>query len=210
VTRMAGPDRGEFPFSRPLAVSEIPEEGLNTTIRADETERAALAAANGLVALTRLEADFRVERGAAGALDVTGTLTADVRQSCVVTLEYFDASIVEPIHLRFVAPVETEAAPRHGKSAGRALRAEAAAHASGAGRSHHAADMDDDPPDPLIGGEIDLGAVAAEFLTLGLDPYPKKPGAHFQEPATSESAAVSSPFAKLRSALKSGHNSDES
>jgi hypothetical protein len=208
MTRMAGPDRGEFPFSRPLTVSEIPEEGLKITIRADEKERAALAAANGLVALTRLEADLRVERGAAGDLDVTGTLTADVRQSCVVTLEDFDATIVEPIHVRFAPAPETEAPSRHGKGAGRVMRAEAA-HASGAGRSHHAVDMDEDAPDPLIGGEIDLGAVAAEFLTLGLDPYPKKPGARFEEPAPEENAGISSPFAELRSALKSGHNSDE-
>lgn len=209
MTRIAGPDRGEFPFSRPLTVSEIPDEGLKTTIRADEKERAALAAANGLVALTRLEAVLSVERGAAGALDVTGTLTADVRQNCVVTLEDFDATIVEPIHMRFAPAAETEAPSRHAKSARRAMRAEAA-HASGAGRSHHAVNMDDDPPDPLIGEEIDLGAVAAEFLTLGLDPYPKKPGARFEELAPNESVAASSPFAKLRSALKSRPNSDES
>ena len=37
-----------------------------------------------------------------------------------------------------------------------------------------------DPPDPIIGGKIDLGALASEFLALGLDPYPRKPGAKFQ------------------------------
>ena len=30
--------------------------------------------------------------------------------------------------------------------------------------------------EPLIDGKVDLGALATEFLILGLDPYPRKPG----------------------------------
>ena len=41
---------------------------------------------------------------------------------------------------------------------------------------------DEDEPDPIIGGKIDLGALAAEFFALGLDPWPRKPGAAFQWP----------------------------
>ena len=37
-------------------------------------------------------------------------------------------------------------------------------------------------PEPLIGGVVDLGALATEFLILGLDPYPRKPGAVFEPP----------------------------
>ncbi len=36
-----------------------------------------------------------------------------------------------------------------------------------------------DPPDPIVNGRIDLGQLAAEFLALGLDPYPRKPGVEF-------------------------------
>ena len=36
--------------------------------------------------------------------------------------------------------------------------------------------------DPIINGEIDLGAIAAETLGLELDPYPRKPGEHFDGP----------------------------
>jgi hypothetical protein len=205
MMRMAEPDRANIPFSRPLAVSEVPEEGLKTTIRADEKECAALAAVNGLVALTRLEADLQVKKESAGAVSVTGAFTADLRQTCVVTLEDFDATIVEPIHVRFAPPLETQPA-RHGKGAERGSRRPTFEETS-AGHGHHAIDIDDETPDPLIGGEIDLGAVAAEFLTLSLDPYPKKPGASFQEPAPGEGETISSPFAKLRSALKSGPHS---
>ena len=37
-------------------------------------------------------------------------------------------------------------------------------------------------PEPLIDGVVDLGALATEFLILGLDPYPRKPGAVFELP----------------------------
>jgi len=33
-----------------------------------------------------------------------------------------------------------------------------------------------------VGGVVDLGALATEFLILGLDPYPRKPGAVFEPP----------------------------
>ena len=45
------------------------------------------------------------------------------------------------------------------------------------------------------------GAVATEFLLLGLDPYPRKPGAVFDAPPADDPA--SRPFAAL-AALKKG------
>ena len=50
-------------------------------------------------------------------------------------------------------------------------------------------------PEPLIGGTVDLGALATEFLILGLDPYPRKPGATFQPPGNASSDE--GPFAAL-------------
>ena len=43
-----------------------------------------------------------------------------------------------------------------------------------------------DPPDEIGNGRIDLGALTAEFLALGLDPYPRKPGVSFGESAPSD------------------------
>jgi hypothetical protein len=42
----------------------------------------------------------------------------------------------------------------------------------------------EDPPDPLVGGTIDIGEAAAEALALALDPYPRAPGAVFDSTAT--------------------------
>jgi hypothetical protein len=54
----------------------------------------------------------------------------------------------------------------------------------------------EDPPDPLVGGKADLGVVAAEFFTLGLDPHPRKPGAVFDGAGLGGEAET--PFAALR------------
>jgi hypothetical protein len=56
-----------------------------------------------------------------------------------------------------------------------------------------------DAPEALIGGGVDLGEIATEFLILGLDPYPRKPDAIFQSPTAGEDSA--NPFAAL-AALK--------
>lgn len=60
--------------------------------------------------------------------------------------------------------------------------------------------MTADPPDPITDGKIDLGTLASEFLTLGLDPYPRKPGVSFEPPGGLgvDAAADESPFSILR------------
>jgi hypothetical protein len=175
------------PLSRPLSLIEVPPEGLDIKIVASEAERAALAEINALSAIHALEAAVCARRWRGDGLEVTGELRARLRQTCVVTLDEFDSEIVEPIELRFAPPKD---APRP-----RSRRHEPAPIAQNA--------LDDDPPDPLIGGGVDLGAVVSEFLTLALDPYPRKPGAEFMEPAPEQEDGVASPFAKLRSADES-------
>jgi uncharacterized metal-binding protein YceD (DUF177 family) len=59
--------------------------------------------------------------------------------------------------------------------------------------------------EPLTGGVVDLGALATELLILGLDPYPRTPGAVFQAPE--ETAASEGPFSAL-AALQKGRNAD--
>jgi hypothetical protein len=168
------------PLSRPLVAASVPAEGLDVVVRANEAECAALARENARVAVLWLEAPFHVARLGRDGLKVQGAVRAEVRQTCVVTLEDFDAIIEEPVSVRF-APLESEK-PSHGRRE-KALSAE------------DALEFEEDGPDPLIGGVVDLGALAGEFLALGLDPYPRKPGATFEEPAPA--APESSPFAVL-------------
>src|SRR3954465_16006176 len=65
----------------------------------------------------------------------------------------------------------------------------------------------DEPAEPLRAGGLDLGAVATEFLLLGIDPYPRKAGVEFASPRVEEGGPR--PFAALAT-LKKGLGSGKS
>ncbi len=171
-------DRG--PWRVPLAVEDIAEAGLHFDLVAEKEVRAAVARLAGLRDLPRLEASFNVTRYGAGGLHVVGRVSATVGQTCVVTLEPLANEIEETIDLKY-APLPP----------GRTSEPE----------STHEQEMKWDEPEPLIGGRIDLGALATEFFILGLDPYPRKPGAVFRPPP--HGAADAGPFAALAALKKS-------
>jgi uncharacterized metal-binding protein YceD (DUF177 family) len=173
------------PFSRPIRVEAIPRDGLETRVEADDAERAELAAFNNLPAVGKLVAAFTLKPGARGTVIVRGELSAEITQTCVVTLEPFEATIEEAIDLRFAPAVE---APKPRGGAG------AEAETSTVG--------DEDEPDPIVDGKIDLGAIASEFLTLSLDPYPRKPGVAFESPEGDEDGPDNSPFSVLGKSKK--------
>jgi hypothetical protein len=185
-------------FSRPLAVEEVPPEGLDVTIAATEPERQALAAQDGLEGLAKLEGSLHVEPWRKEGLAVTGEMRARITQICVVTLDPFDSEIVEPIDVKFASLDGSPAIPgvAQAREATRTRRGASQAPNTPAPKAEFESD---DPPDPIIGGVVDLGALVAEFLALGLDPYPRKPGVEFKEPETpAETDIVESPFSKLK------------
>ena len=164
----------EDAFSRPVKVDALPRDGLNQTIEATPVERAAIAKQNGLVEIASLKATFELQRAGRG-VRVLGSVHAEVTQTCVVSLEPFPATIQESIDVRFFRP--------RAEKPGRRVEAEALALGV------------EDAPDLIIDGKIDLGALAAEFMALGLDPYPRKPGTVFTPPTADE--APESPFVAL-------------
>lgn len=123
-------------------------------IEANPAERAALADVLALQAIDRLLARLTLRRLSSGLIEVKGTLEGDVIQTCVVTLEPVPARVEESFRVTF-----GDAAPEPDLM-------------------EIDIDFEDsDPPEPILDGKIDLGAIVAEQLSLGLDPYPRKEGA---------------------------------
>lgn len=169
----------EVPFSRRVRVDVLPRDGLAQTIEADAAERAALAALNHLPAIGALTASFTLRKAGRGAVRVSGQVRAEVMQTCVVSLEPFYVVVDEPVDARFTPSPDADA-PRR-KSAETEV---------------DTVQFDDeDPPEPIVDGRIDLGALAAEFMALALDPYPRKPGAVFDAPEAD--TEPDSPFSSL-------------
>ncbi len=161
-------------FSRVVKVDTLPRDGLRQKISANEAERAALAVRFKLAAVESLEAEFVVSKSGRG-VRVRGEVRADVIQTCIVSVEEFPAEVVEEVDVQFAPP----SGERRKPSAEEEIRFEA-----------------EDEPDPLIDGRVDLGELAAEFVALGLDPYPRKPGVEF-EAAEPDANEESSPFAGI-------------
>ncbi len=165
------------PWQVPVAVEDVAETGARFDLVANAQVRAAAARMAGLRDLPRLEANFDVTRRGTG-LHVAGRVSATVGQLCVVTLDPLVNEVEEAIDLLFVPQPTAEREDGKVGTRGESV----------------------DETEPLIGGRVDLGALAIEFLILGLDPYPRKPGAAFQPPPGAK--PDESPFAALASLRK--------
>ena len=174
-----------MPWRVPVAVEDVAETGQHFALAAGAEERASVAQMVGLRDLPRLEAELDVKRHGAGGLRVTGRVSATVGQTCVVTLEPLTNEVEEDVDLVFLPA--TAAAPQAGEDA----------------EEREPREPKWDDPEPLVGGAVDLGALTTEFLILGLDPYPRKPGAVFEAPQQAEPDA--GPFAALASLTKDRH-----
>jgi uncharacterized metal-binding protein YceD (DUF177 family) len=164
-------------LSRLLVVDKISAGGVEEHIVARPSEREALAARFGLLDLPRLEAHLSALHAEGKMIAVKGTLVADVVQACVVTLEPLEAHISDTIDILF-AP---------------------AAMLNVGANPPHADEVENEAPEPIVNGVIDLGELVAQHLAVALDPYPRKAGASLDgaKAQTSGGASVS-PFAKLK------------
>jgi uncharacterized metal-binding protein YceD (DUF177 family) len=163
-------------WSVPVRLDDVPPTGRRFDLRADEAIRAVVARAAGVPEIANLQAVLDVTRHGLDGLHVAGHVSATVRQTCVVTLEPMINSIEESIDLVF-----ERGSP-------------------GAASGSQSEDVARERPEPLVDGTVDLGAIAVEFLMLGIDPYPRKPGAVFRAPASDDAGA--GPFAGLAALRK--------
>ena len=143
-------DRGSSPLSRLVRIDRIRKDGNEVVVEATQAECAALAEDFKIPAIRELVGRFRAD-GPSSRLVVTGTVSAIVTQVCTVTLDPFESKVQEPVEIAY-----TDTDILVGTDA-----------------------EDADVPDPIVGNRIDFGALTAEFLALGLDPYPRKPGVAF-------------------------------
>jgi uncharacterized metal-binding protein YceD (DUF177 family) len=162
-------------FSRPLAVADIPSRGLHIKVEASAEERDRVAAEFELAGLEQLTGTFHLRAVGEGAR-LEGEVEAHIRQICVVSLEPFDARLSEKVDLLFMPEPRSGQTPPAGEIT--------------------VSLEEEDPPEPIVDGRIDLGAVTLEFLALGIDPYPRKPGVELGYENADEEKPPS-PFAAL-------------
>ena len=160
-------------FSRHQILTDPPQAGVEDRLEASPAECAALAQRFGIEALKHFSARFTRKPYPGGGLLISGRLKAEPVQLCIVSLE--------PVTERLDKPFTLVVLPPDG-----------------------ALSEDPDGPDEIQAdatGHFDLGEALAEELSLSLNPYPRKAGAHLplppEEAAEPTEAPPRNPFAKL-------------
>jgi uncharacterized metal-binding protein YceD (DUF177 family) len=173
-------------LERPFDLAHLNRDGpTSLAIEASAPERAAIAARLGILAIDKLKSDLQIMPEGQDGIVVSGVISAAVVQNCVVSLEPLEAAIAEPFAVHFAGPGAAPQGPEE--------------------------DVDLEAPDPPeslpASGVIPLGELIIQHLALALDPYPRKPGAHFVH-HDEAGATPESPFAKL-AALKPDRKSGQ-
>lgn len=171
----------ERPWSVVVRLDDVGETGRHVELEASEATRAVLAKPAGVDALERLVANFDLTRRGRDGLRVSGRVGATVQQTCVVTLEPMLNEIDEAVDVEFVPAREN----------------------ADTWKDEVVLTQSADEREPLLDGTVDLGVLATEFLILGVDPYPRKPGVEFEVPKVASDTA-GHPFAALAALQKEG------
>ena len=177
--------KAQSEFSRIVTLDRLGDRKIAERIEATAAERDQVRARLGLLGLDRLVADCEVRRGLGDLVQVGAAWSAEVTQTCVVTLEPLQQSLTGDLQASF--------RPSRGQSsqAGSAAEDEVVVDA-----------LEEDPPEILPSDGIDLGELVVQELAVSLDPYPRRSGAAIPgEFGPSEDQGETGPFAALK-ALK--------
>jgi uncharacterized metal-binding protein YceD (DUF177 family) len=167
-----------LPLSHDYNLARLGNAGDVVTFTADADVRAAIARWSGVVSVEALETKVDIRKLSPTRFGLTFHLTADVTQSCVVTLE----------------PVKSHLE----RSFDREL------HFVGGSIRHKVAEsevvLDADPeeaPEEIQSLHYDLAVPVLEEYALSLEPYPRRPGVAFSVKTDPEDRPES-PFAVLK------------
>ena len=158
----------DLPYSEPVRLHQL-GSGVTRVLEPDASTRARIVRALDLASLDAFTAEMELVPSP-GGWRLSGRIRASLAQTCGITLEPLPIEIDAPFALTLAESVEEDS-------------------------EEIIITLDDESPDLIENGQIDLGQYAVEQLALRLDPFPRKPGAEFVQPP--EPAEIS-PFAVLK------------
>lgn len=146
-------------LGKPFDLGSINARGTRIRFEASPEELGQVIDILGIIGLDRLEGEAEIKPWHKTGFMLVGTLRASAVQECIVTLEPVAEEVTEPFERTFIPEAEAaQEEPDENVVVDFDLEAE-------------------DPPDILTGHAINLLEIIAEHLALGLDPWPRKPGA---------------------------------
>ena len=169
------------PVQHMFDLGDLSQAGSIVTVQAAPADLPQLAAWAGVEAVRSFKGIVSLRRISHTHFAFEADLEAEVVQNCVVTLEHVTSQIARHLEreLQLVphAPVD---------------KGELTLTAG-----------DDDVPEAITNRNYDLAAPLLEEFALAIDPYPRKGGVAFAQPAEPEEACEN-PFAVLKSLKERG------
>ena len=177
-------------FSRVIEVAANMAVMESRHIEASAEERTRLVERLGLRGLVSLSADVSLSPWGEGGVCARGEFKSRVVQACVVSLDPVTNIVDESFDIKFLPPTQL----------GQPLQVIVNE------------DLDEDLPEAIEEGRIDIGELVVQLLALALDPYPRKAGAQvtgkilpetagdkvsFNRPPVNEQNRVKGAFAAL-------------
>lgn len=151
-------------------VDKIPTATPKTfQIEATDEERIDLARRLAILSVEKVRADVTLQRVRGGMIHALGTLYADVIQPCVVSLAPVPQTMEEEFEGWFGGD---DAAVSFARA-----KNEREAIKPGAETEILEESVD---PEPIVNGKIDIGELATQCLSLGLEPYPHAEGVAYE------------------------------
>ncbi|WP_052046296.1 YceD family protein [Candidatus Paracaedibacter symbiosus] len=164
-------------FSRFFALDKGHSGVVHFRAKADETELEALAKRFDLRGMKNLVVEFTIKPHGreVGAYDLTGVGQVDVIQVCVISSKDVPAHVDFSFHTKLMEGVEQPI-----------------------DESDLSFLEEETDIDYYQNGQVDLGEIAAQYLSLSLDPYPRSPDAgELNEKVEENVSEKVSPFAVL-------------
>lgn len=180
-------------WSHIILEDDVVSKPSKLTITANETERKAVAKRLGIVAIERLETDLTLTRNKGNmVIHIVGNLRATVTQRCIVTLEPVTEVIEEEYEGWFA---DSNQAVSFAKAKRERMTLQE--------QMEQPLLEEQEDPEPIIDGKIDLGEFTTQYLSLALNPYPRAEGAehvnkYVKNKGAEDEDIYDNPFAALK------------
>lgn len=152
-------------WSHFLKIEDIGDKAAHLKISPTPEQRQDLARRLDIGELESLSADLTASPAKGGVIHVTGMFRARVLQNCVVTLEPVHTDIEEEIEGWFSDQSQMVSFAKVKKD-------------QQTRKAHAEVELlpESEDPEEVVNGQIDLGELVTQHLSLAIDPYPHKPG----------------------------------
>jgi hypothetical protein len=174
-----------------IEVETLGQKPLELSIKASEQQCKDIANRLDLVAIDELGAELVINREESGnIIHVKGVFRARVCQKCIITLDELSQEISDEFEAWYADPEQAVslAKVRHERMS-KMMDAEVPLL------------EENEDPEPVIDGKIDIGELVIQYLSLSLNEYPQAEGvAHAPsvESVSGRGEGMNRPFAKLK------------